>query len=305
MNPEARCYGVRRLNPLRGVLQVLELPGARALSDDGRHWEIRVLAARPRHEWHSPDRGEPIMQYFRFGVWTLGKGLGRVPVSPILDLDTMLEGADRITKVLPGCLERLPFPLGDPYELWLLDPQGRALALAATAVDTDAVSDSRAEAWSACALSEHGFSAASLPAAGIAERDEYNPRRHAAELERRVRKRLGHHPTQVWYLRHPNKPATPLEPGQALPESGFPELPLNNCWDDPADAALARDYLDWCAPALLTLPGLKQATRHRLEQAARARALEVDTLHRLYPEVIDRGLIDTARVEARLRHSHS
>jgi hypothetical protein len=305
VNDGARCYGIRRLNPLRGVLQVLELPGVRALSDNGRHWEIQVLAARPEHDWRSPNRGEPIMQYFRFGIWTPDKGLGRVPVSPILDLDTMLAGAERITNALPGCLQRLPFPPGDPYELWLLDPQHRAVALAATATAPDALPGSRAEAWSACALSEHGFTAPSLSAAGIPTKDDHNPRRHAAELEQRVRKRLGHNPTQQWYLRQADADPLPMDPAQAPPQDGFPQLPLTTEWDDGADAALARDYLEWCAPALLTLPGLCHETRQRLEQAARSQALRVDALYRLYPQIIDQGLIDAARVEAKLRRSRA
>jgi hypothetical protein len=303
VNAQPHCYGIRRLNPLRGVLQVVELPGARALSADGRHWEIQILAARPEHDWRSPNQGEPVMQYFRFGVWTRDGGLGRVPVSPILDLDTMLAGAERITGILPGCLQQIPFPPGDPCELWLLDPQGRAVALAATAATPEAVSDSRAEPWSACALSEHGFTSPSLLQAGLPARDDLNPRLHAAELEKRVRKRLQRPPIQAWYLRRDGHAPVALAPEQALPGNGFPELPLSTDWDDPADAALVWDYLDWCAPALLTLPGLERTTRRRLEGAARARALAVEALYRLYPQIEEQGLIDAARVEARLRRN--
>jgi hypothetical protein len=45
--------------------------------------------------------------------------------------------------------------------------------------------------------------------------------------------------------------------------------------------------------------------RDRLEHAARARALEVDALHRLYPKVLDPGLLDAIRVEARIRRSQA
>ena len=42
-----------------------------------------------------------------------------------------------------------------------------------------------------------------------------------------------------------------------------------------------------------------------LEQKAIARAVAVDRCWRFYPKVIDRKLIDAARVEARLRQTHS
>jgi hypothetical protein len=71
----------------------------------------------------------------------------------------------------------------------------------------------------------------------------------------------------------------------------------------PADCDLVGDYLDWSAPFLLMLPGIDDCTRDRLEHAARARALEVDALHRLYPKVLDIGLLKSVRVEARLRQS--
>jgi len=40
------CYGVRRLNPFQGILQVVELGDARALSLDGVRWEIQVRCAQ-------------------------------------------------------------------------------------------------------------------------------------------------------------------------------------------------------------------------------------------------------------------
>jgi hypothetical protein len=80
---------------------------------------------------------------------------------------------------------------------------------------------------------------------------------------------------------------------------------LREEWPQLADRDLVRDYLDWCAPFLLTLPDLGDAQRNRLEHAARARALEVDAIHRLYPKVVNPGLLDAIRVEARIRRSHT
>jgi hypothetical protein len=63
------------------------------------------------------------------------------------------------------------------------------------------------------------------------------------------------------------------------------------------------DYVAWSAPRLLTLHSLRDATRAQLEMAARSQAEAVDALFPLYPRILDRALIDAARVEARLRRA--
>ena len=68
---------------------------------------------------------------------------------------------------------------------------------------------------------------------------------------------------------------------------------------------LVRDYLDWSAPYLLTLPGLGDDLRDRLEHAARARAMEVEALYRLYPRFLNTDLLKAIRVEARMRRTAS
>jgi hypothetical protein len=88
-----------------------------------------------------------------------------------------------------------------------------------------------------------------------------------------------------------------------LDAESFPLLLLREAWPKPADRHLVRDYLDWCAPFLLILPGIDDRMRDRLEHAARARALEVDAFYRLYPKVLNTDLLKSIRVEARLRQS--
>jgi hypothetical protein len=83
----------------------------------------------------------------------------------------------------------------------------------------------------------------------------------------------------------------------------FPELLIRETWPSPDDEALVADYIAWCAPRLLALEGLSDRTRARLERLACSQPLLVDTLYRLYPRVVDRTLLDRARVEARLRRA--
>ena len=67
--------------------------------------------------------------------------------------------------------------------------------------------------------------------------------------------------------------------------------------------AAAGDWVHWLAPRLLTLQSLDDTTRSSLEHAARTHAGLVDGQFRLYPRVINDTLLESARVESRLRRS--
>lgn len=308
MTHPPNCYGVRRLNPFLGVIQVVDIGDARALSEDGVHWEIQVLAAQPEHDWRSPNRFEPVMRFFRFGVWEPEAGLRRVPVSPILDLDAMLAGSEALIEALSGCLEQFPFALGDFYELWLLDTRQRPIALVASTANALQIRAVRPDPWSATILSDHSFHSVALSAAGVPERLGHNPREHASRLEKLVRDGAGHPPRQCWFQRSQdgsgvavNPDSVEPSPETSLPDSEFPPLLLRQDWRDDMDTALVQNYLAWCAPRLLTLTNLDDVTRGWLEQEARSQALLIESYYRLYPKVVHKELIDTARVEARLR----
>lgn len=303
MTEQPQCYGVRRLNPFQGVVQAVETPQGRALSNDGVRWEIQVLAARPEHSWRSGNRLAPVLRYFRFGSWTAESGLRQVPLSPIMEIDVMQQACAAMVQVLPGCLERLPFPLRDRYELWLLDPDQRPLALLASTADPAYMGELRPQPWAATALREHGFHSATLSALGIDERERDDPRAHAARLERLVRNAGGSPPRCGWFERQPDGGGLSSDGQGRLDAAAFPLLLLREEWDATAESCLVRDYLNWCAPWLLTLNDLDDATRGRLERAARRRAPVVESRYRLYPKVIQPELIDAARVEARLRRS--
>jgi hypothetical protein len=97
----------------------------------------------------------------------------------------------------------------------------------------------------------------------------------------------------------------PGHEGQRFPVAGVPPLTLRTDWPGEREAGLVADYIDWLSPYLLTLPGLNEDTRRRLEASAVRHALVVDDLWRLYPEVLAPGLVDQARVEARLRRANA
>jgi len=311
VNAGFSCYSVRRLNPFQGTLQVAELGAARALSLDGVRWEIQILCPQPEHTWRSANQGEPVMRYLRFGAWSKETGVRRVPLSPILDLDLMLEASAAVTGQLAQRLDRLPFAPADLHELWLLDGDRVPFAMLASSVLAPSASRARHEPWSAGARSDHSFQSRRLLTRGIPIRQGDDPRHHASCLERLVRDTAGRPARLAWFRRDRDGGGDEVAEAIGTAEAGsrrlgavhFPPLLLREGWPDLAESDLVGDYLSWCSPYLLMLPGLDDARRDRLEHAAKAHALKVESLHRLYPKILNPALLRSIRVEARMRLS--
>jgi len=307
---DAHAYSVRRINPLQGVMQVLERDAARAISRDGIDWEIQVETESPNTLWGSLNAGRAVRRFFRFGTWSRQSGLWRVPVNPILDIGEMLEESAALVAALEARLGEVPFPPSDRFELWLLDARSRPLALLATTDDPRRIADLRPQPWQAAPLTEHGFRSPVLDGEPALPGEAQNPRRHAAAVEALIRQAAGPNPVQQWFERDAEGGGQGLAHrvpaalvGRELPAEQFPELPWRTDWPSDRDAALMADYVAWSAPRLLTLHGLGDQIRAALEVAARRQAEAVDGLYPLYPRILDRGLIDAARVEARLRRA--
>jgi hypothetical protein len=308
MTTQVHCYGARRLNPFLGVVQVVETAAARAFSMDGVSWQLQVLAERPEHTWGSLNRGRSRKQFFHFGLWQRETGMTRVPLNPVLDIGAMLHAGRALVEQLQQVAQTVPFPLADRHELWLLDRDALPLALLASTVAARFMPEVEAQQWRATLPAGEPFRAPSLEARGIAVHDADSRRRHAELLEQQVRDAAGRPPRRQWTLRADDGSGTALDDdGTPNPAAGawqaaaFPPAGLRGTWLRPDQSALAEDYLDWLAPRLLTLPQLPEALHRRLERAAAAQALLVAANFRLYPRVLDPGIIDAARVEARLR----
>ena len=78
---------------------------------------------------------------------------------------------------------------------------------------------------------------------------------------------------------------------------------LTRRWPDAPQRRLARDFIDWWAPALLQLQHLNDSERAQLEAMAARRATVLARLFRLYPKLVDERLIRVARVQARMQAS--
>lgn len=92
---DTRCLSLRPVNPFLGVAALVRTRGGRAITIDGRRWQIQVLAHPPRGLWTGcGERKE--LRYFRFGFWSEDEGTTRVPLNPILDAGEMVAESDRL-----------------------------------------------------------------------------------------------------------------------------------------------------------------------------------------------------------------
>ena len=304
-----RCYSVRRLNPFLGVVQIVETADSRAITPDGVDWEIQILTERPHDTWSAPSAIKQKRQFLRFGVWNSADGLCRVPANPLLDLAKMIKEANRIIEILLPESVRIPFPLQDKYELWLLDEKEQTpFALLASTTGKLATSSFTIDRW-VCANQE--FPSIHMDRRGKTETEPVTPNPNKSYLEKVVKQRAGRG-IQRWFKRSVDGSGRPLSADVAdkstaqerpLPAQAFPPLLLLNSWNDSFSESVISDYHYWLSPYLLTLQNLPDDLRHRLERKAAAQAVAVNACWRLYPKIIDRKIIDTARVEARLRQS--
>jgi len=280
----ARYYALRRLNPYRGVVQLVEAGDADARSLDGVTWHLR---ADDGQGWVRP-----------VGVWVEGEGL-KAGVG------------HRYPELLAALEQRpaLPFTLADSVELWLLDKEaGRPLAL----LDAQLPSRHRhglAELhWIPFALTYRGFHSTAL-----AERvtNSAHAPRHRDYLERQVNGCARPYAAAQWFRRRPDGSGEGLTgyrlakgwQGRMLEKAEFPELLVSENWNSRLEKSVIRDYHAWLAPFLLCWPGLSDPTRAGLETMAWQRPRWLAQVYRLLPKVLDQAGLNATLVAARLEQA--
>lgn len=280
-------YGVRRLGPYLGVIQVIDVGDACAYSTNGHTWRIRQQTASGQ---------------FRWGVTQVSDG--NVDDVRIVNADTLVEALRNHPPV--------PFPVRDRFELWLLSNKSRMpLALLRTrykARDMEQVNDPH---WRPFLMTDTEFVSPTL-----LSREQENPRRgwplpHRDQLESQVNVASRPLPAAQWFERHKDGSGTGREGlrlrdeeiGRTLGSEAFPELLISEDWQNDNQAGLVADYHDWYAASLLAHQNLSRKTRARLEQAACKRPQTLLANYPLIPEILDQDPIDVALVSARLMNA--
>ncbi|MCO6412767.1 MAG: hypothetical protein J5I92_08490 [Thiogranum sp.] len=284
MNP---YYGVRRLGPYLGVIQVIDVGDACAYSTNGHTWRVRQQTSSGT---------------FRWGVTQVtDEGLDK----------TRIVNADNLVEAL-RYHPPVPFPIRDRYELWLLNNRTRApLALLRTrylAREMEPVGDPH---WRPFLLTDTRFVSPTLE-----RKERQTPVRgwktpHRDQLETQVNLASRPYPAAQWFERqadgsgigHDGLRVADAERGRTLPNEQFPELLISEDWDDQTQRGLVDDYHDWYAASLLAHQNLSTGTRQRLEQAACKRPQALLSSYPLIPEVLDSDAIEVALVSAKLMNA--
>ncbi|MDH3376260.1 MAG: hypothetical protein OER87_00940 [Gammaproteobacteria bacterium] len=278
-----KTYSRRALLPYTSQIQVAETPGARALSLDGRNWEIQYLITGGPRDSDRPDDGKPVYQYARVASVN-GAGVMRRPLHPLLDAGSVNTAIDDLVACVSET--RLPYQGIDKYEYWLLDAaDGEPLALLNTCISNEEVAACRVRpVWLA-------IPAAQLDIADPRQKQDHYVPPVNYSLQKLVEQRAGQYPQAAWFER------------SATQADDFPPCLVTENWEREDHYQLCHSYIRRMAPRLLMLQGLPRADRQRLELAARENAVEADWFYPLYPEIVDKKLMTALRVEAKLRRT--
>lgn len=269
-------YALRRFCPYQGVVQVVEVGNARAYSEDGQHWTVRIERSYTRY-----DAGNELDE--------------DTPVATASDLQEAINNH-------PG----IPFPLEDRVELWLLHKEThRPMALIKSRrnlQDADTVTD---PSWHPFLGSDHKFYS---PTLDEKRKQTRSTARAQDVLEREVNMAARPLPELQWFVRstsgagvgHSGLRIDASLQGRELAATDFPELLVSADWEDPTTRALVHEYHEWHAPLLLAHQRISDATRAWLETAARRRPDVILKHYPMYPQVLDEEAMQVSLVAGRL-----
>lgn len=284
---DVHCYALRQLNPFLGVLQIVETPYGRASSSNGLVWDIQILTESPP-EWGSLSSGDRNKAWYRHGLWSERDGLVTRPLAA-QNADRQLENnSKRLIGEVRANLDRLPFELIDRRELWLLDAdQQEPLALLHATRPDAKPPRPEPRYWTGC-----------LGQLGVAGQRRFPD---VAALEAQVKTRAGFNINRAWVTWNAERTATIDCDNRLNTDCLFPVFGIREDWPESAHQETVRRYIDWVAPALLTLPYLSDAERERLESRLPEQAISIEYHWRLYPKVLDMNKLTAARVQAELQ----
>jgi hypothetical protein len=300
-------YSKRLLNPFTGTAQIIEIPEARAISSDGLHWRLHIRTAIFKMPWQDLAVAPGRDKYFVYGVWCAQRGLVKVPIHPTLYEEDVEEDATTLIELIKQHAQEIPFAPRDNIELWLFDPkEGLPIALIASRTEQDDLVLPDTLDWLPCKFDDTSFTSIAYASQ---RQMATNPLLSRDLVSAMVKQRVGQRASSVWVQRESTNQVKVLQiqcrhrsnTSEQLESMPFPQLLLTPQWADSEQQQLYTDYIAWLAPVLLTLPTLDIDTRTQLEQLAQYEPLKVYRLHRLYPTVCDRGLMNKILVEARLR----
>lgn len=301
-------YSQRLLNPFRGSMNIIGYKGAEAVSLDGIHWDIYVKNRDLIKDLNTNRKVQT--SDIRYGSWSLEKGLKRGAMYPSDDFKRMEKQGARVYAFLLENHIKTPFPFLDNYELWLLDEKSQPLALIDSSLRERDMDDRPLLDWRAGLVCCQSF-----------ESDAYRLIKGPCTSDMSAGQYLTYYinhlcdipPQAQWFKRTIDDHGIGLMGnnisehliGRELDTSAFNPFMINDSIHDHLHINLINEFIHWQSPWLLLLDTLTDSQRMIFEDKSRKRALVVDDLYQLYPEILDVSFINAARVEAKLRKSNS
>jgi hypothetical protein len=281
-NDPVKCYGIRRLNPFLGILQIIEAEVGRASTTNGRIWHLELQITWPAG-WGSLNAHNKINSWQLIGLWSAKEGLIKAPMVAGKWHDEICE---RLVVQIVNHQHELPFPLTDLRELWLLDEiDHKPLALLMSMQPGARHSIHKPRFWRGC-----------LERSGIGSAHHFS---EIDQLERLVRRRAGFKVRHLWVTWDADRKSAVNDQGERFSRSDFPRFGLTENWQQESSRALVKRYIDWIAPALLTLSTLHKEERHRLETNLSRSPSRIEYYWRLYPRILDREKLLPNRMHGR------
>ena len=291
------CYAQRLLNPYRGVVHTIRYQSAEAVTTDGVAWDIYDANDALLEGLGRAGRRAQISD-IRYGHWSAETGLKRGALYPSEDFRRLEEMGAVVYEYLLKAHRDVPFTFRDYFELWLLDARHRPLALLHSVLtETDTEADAPLD-WRAGIAAQTQFKSQALAPSSDTP---------GAYLTRHINSMVGRTQAQ-WFVRTDEGSGLGLRvvngaqslKGRVLEAELFPPFYIATAGMDTAHRQLVQDYHAWQSPVMLLLPKLDAATRVCLEAHARNYPEAIEKNYRLYPHVVDRAMLQAARVEAAL-----
>ena len=302
--PNPNIYSIRQLSPFQGLIQVIRSDIARAISIDGRQWQIQVICEAHQQEWGIGTEDNIQRRYVLYGTWSKASGLYSMPLEPMLDVPSDEDIQQQLIKRLESHYDKIPFPQLDCYELWVLDSENLLpIALLASSIDRENINNIHVTRWRAYTAGDKTFKPKRAQC-------NTNP---ALLLEQLISNHTQSPVLCQWFHRNDDGSAQAINVPDSKPEldgrklsaNDFPELLIKAHWPDLNIEILVEEYHEWLAPKLLCLQNIQDSTREMLEHAASHQALLSSQLLPLFPKTINQKIINKIMVETTIRKSTS
>ena len=299
------CYSQRILNPFRGVMNIISIGGADAVTIDGTNWTLYIHDTFDCPTDDPEEFFEIEMPDVRFGDWNRKTGLLRSPLIASYHYNEIQAIGHVLLDAVQEYADQCPYRFADKYELWLLEADtDEPLALLDSVCHKSKIHTHENLTWEAGLRCKQEFLKED-----VSPDDQHTT---AGELLNQIiNQRAGSQPSAQWFYRNQfndGKGLTGINLNQKLIDRElsprlFPKLLVQQQWQNKSNESLVNAFINWSSPYLLVLDFLRDAQREALELTAKNHALLVDKMFTLYPKIINQQAINAARVEAMMRRS--